>query len=145
MVRRRSTVRFRNGAPEPKHETPPHQAGSRSGGVLAFPRSAVLAGLLRLSVPNTGRNLSRLAWPPNQRPSSRRLASVVARPVAFFLQVYEPVAVRVGEKEHGRRAVEVHDLVVVKLRARLAKSRVGGLGAGRAQPYGHRDFAVRRQ
>jgi len=39
MVRRRSTVRFRKEALERKHEKyhPPHQARSRSGGVLAFP------------------------------------------------------------------------------------------------------------
>ena len=43
-------------------------------------------------------------------------------------------------KEHRRVAGEVHDLVVVQLGARPAKPRVGGLGAGRAQPYGHRDF-----
>src|SRR5580658_10135105 len=69
-------------------------------------------------------------------------ASVAGGPAGFFLKIYEPVAVRVGEKEHRRVAVEVHDLVVVQPRARLAKPRVGGLGAGRAQPYGHRDVAV---
>ena len=74
------------------------------------------------------------------------LSTLAAVGVAgHFLQVHEPVAVRVGEVEHRRRAVEVHDLVVVHLRARLAQARVGGLGVGRAQPHGHRDLAIRRQ
>jgi hypothetical protein len=74
------------------------------------------------------------------------LSTLAAVGVAgHFLQVHEPVAVRVGEVEHRRRAVEVHDLVVVHLRARLAQARVGGLGVGRAQSHGHRDLAIRRQ
>src|SRR5215831_15863358 len=72
-------------------------------------------------------------------------ASVVARAAGFFFQVDEPVAVGVGEEEHRRGAVEVDDLVVVQFRARLAKPRMGGLGAGRAQPHGHRYLAVGRQ
>src|SRR6201996_6924483 len=129
--------------------------------IRSMPGGTAPAGHLAAQAPRAAtssygeeHSLTHLIHPPCRlavraaRSSGLRVGSCrtgVALLARFFLQVHEPVAVRVGEEEHWRRAVEVHDLVVVKLRARLAKSRVGGLGAGRAQPYGHRDFAVRRQ
>jgi signal peptidase II len=93
---------------------------------------------------------NRLRYRPVPEHRSRQVfreapTSVAAGAAGFFLQVDEPVAVRVGEEEHRRGTVEVQDLVVVQRRAGLAEPRVGGLGVGRVEPDGHRDFAVRRQ
>ena len=96
--------------------------------------------------PSRGRNrFGKRLNPGGRVPRLGVPVSVVAGAAGFFLQIDEPVAVGVGEEEHRRGAVEVDDLIVVQFRARLAKPRVGGLGAGRAQPYGHRYLAVGRQ
>ena len=64
MVRRRSTVRFRNGALERKHEKR-HPGRLRAAEVaFSFLRpSTVLAGPLRLSVPNTCPSFQRCPSP----------------------------------------------------------------------------------
>jgi hypothetical protein len=138
MVRRRSTVRFRNGAPERKHEKR-HLTRPEADRVAfsLFRLSTVVAGLLRRSVPNTCRN----SQPPSAEASPSAEGNVVLPVEALGVDLEQDghaVTGPLGDLGGRDAAIEPRRDACVPEVVRAACQRRGGLG--RAQGCGCRLF-----